>query len=193
MSPVPNCTRNGFDGVIQRSLHSAFEDRVCLIATVRLAKPQFIKVKIVSCSSTSHFAFLSGWHTFGCVPLGLKKVVLIRTGLDSNGCPVTPGKLGSCQPLCAVSCCLCWQPLFFCLKTLYLFVSFPLCKIFPPAELKSYCWFYLVCWKLSGPEWIIKSNPSVSWNKTKDSGTKTETAKPEWTRRRNFIKTCEAK
>uniref|UniRef100_A0A671TSJ3 Circadian locomoter output cycles protein kaput n=1 Tax=Sparus aurata TaxID=8175 RepID=A0A671TSJ3_SPAAU len=40
---VPNCTRNGFDGVIPRSLHSAFEDRVCLIATVRLAKPQFIK------------------------------------------------------------------------------------------------------------------------------------------------------
>lgn len=45
LSLVPNCTRNGFDGVIQRSLHSAFEDRVCLIATVRLAKPQFIKVR----------------------------------------------------------------------------------------------------------------------------------------------------
>uniref|UniRef100_A0AAX7SE24 Circadian locomoter output cycles protein kaput n=1 Tax=Astatotilapia calliptera TaxID=8154 RepID=A0AAX7SE24_ASTCA len=43
LNNVPNCTRNGFDGVIQRSLHSAFEDRVCLIATVRLAKPQFIK------------------------------------------------------------------------------------------------------------------------------------------------------
>lgn len=42
--PVPNCTQNGFEGVIQRSLQSAFEDRVCLIATVRLAKPQFIKV-----------------------------------------------------------------------------------------------------------------------------------------------------
>uniref|UniRef100_A0AAX7TJJ6 Clock circadian regulator n=1 Tax=Astatotilapia calliptera TaxID=8154 RepID=A0AAX7TJJ6_ASTCA len=40
LNNVPNCTRNGFDGVIQRSLHSAFEDRVCLIATVRLAKPQ---------------------------------------------------------------------------------------------------------------------------------------------------------
>lgn len=40
---VPNCNRNSFDDVIQRSLHSAFEDRVCLIATVRLAKPQFIK------------------------------------------------------------------------------------------------------------------------------------------------------
>lgn len=63
-SPVPNCSRNGFEGVIQRSLHSAFEDRVCLIATVRLAKPQFIKVGIISCSSTSCFSFLSGWHTF---------------------------------------------------------------------------------------------------------------------------------
>uniref|UniRef100_A0A3B4VL88 Circadian locomoter output cycles protein kaput n=1 Tax=Seriola dumerili TaxID=41447 RepID=A0A3B4VL88_SERDU len=43
LNNVPNCGRNGFEGVIQRSLHSAFEDRVCLIATVRLAKPQFIK------------------------------------------------------------------------------------------------------------------------------------------------------
>ncbi|KAM3875660.1 circadian locomoter output cycles protein kaput [Diretmus argenteus] len=40
LNNVPNCTRNG---VIQRSLHSAFEERVCFIATVRLAKPQFIK------------------------------------------------------------------------------------------------------------------------------------------------------
>ncbi|KAJ8397529.1 hypothetical protein AAFF_G00438050 [Aldrovandia affinis] len=36
-------TRNGLEGVIQRSLRPAFEDRVCFIATVRLAKPQFIK------------------------------------------------------------------------------------------------------------------------------------------------------
>uniref|UniRef100_A0A8C6MHQ2 Circadian locomoter output cycles protein kaput n=1 Tax=Nothobranchius furzeri TaxID=105023 RepID=A0A8C6MHQ2_NOTFU len=43
LKKVPNCTGNGFDGVIQRSLHSAFEDKVCLVATVRLAKPQFIK------------------------------------------------------------------------------------------------------------------------------------------------------
>uniref|UniRef100_A0A7N8YEY3 Circadian locomoter output cycles protein kaput n=1 Tax=Mastacembelus armatus TaxID=205130 RepID=A0A7N8YEY3_9TELE len=43
LNNVPNCTRNGLEGVIQRSLHSAFEDKVCLIATVRLAKPQFIK------------------------------------------------------------------------------------------------------------------------------------------------------
>uniref|UniRef100_A0A672KSS2 Circadian locomoter output cycles protein kaput-like n=1 Tax=Sinocyclocheilus grahami TaxID=75366 RepID=A0A672KSS2_SINGR len=40
---VPNSTRNGFEGVIQRSLRPMFEDRVCFIATVRLAKPQFIK------------------------------------------------------------------------------------------------------------------------------------------------------
>ncbi|KAK5930833.1 hypothetical protein CgunFtcFv8_027040 [Champsocephalus gunnari] len=43
LNNVPNCDRNGFEGVIQRSLHSAYEDGVCLIATVRLAKPQFIK------------------------------------------------------------------------------------------------------------------------------------------------------
>lgn len=43
-SPVPNSTRNGLEGVIQRSLRPAFDDRVCFIATVRLAKPQFIKV-----------------------------------------------------------------------------------------------------------------------------------------------------
>ncbi|KAM4738732.1 circadian locomoter output cycles protein kaput isoform 2-T2 [Anableps anableps] len=43
LNNVPNCNRNGFEGVIQRSLHSTFEDRACLIATVRLAKPQFLK------------------------------------------------------------------------------------------------------------------------------------------------------
>lgn len=57
LSPVPNCDRNGFEGVIQRSLHSAYEDGVCLIATVRLAKPQFIKVIIINRYSTSHFSF----------------------------------------------------------------------------------------------------------------------------------------
>lgn len=41
---VPNITRNGLAGVIQRSLHPAFDDQVCFVATVRLAKPQFIKV-----------------------------------------------------------------------------------------------------------------------------------------------------
>uniref|UniRef100_A0A8C2KXN3 Circadian locomoter output cycles protein kaput n=1 Tax=Cyprinus carpio TaxID=7962 RepID=A0A8C2KXN3_CYPCA len=43
LNTVPNSTRNGFEGVIQRSLRPMFEDRVCFIATVRLAKPQFIK------------------------------------------------------------------------------------------------------------------------------------------------------
>lgn len=57
LSPVPNCTRNSFEGVIQRSLQSAFEDRVCLIATVRLAKPQFIKVRILVRSAVSRPAF----------------------------------------------------------------------------------------------------------------------------------------
>uniref|UniRef100_A0A8C8M451 Circadian locomoter output cycles protein kaput n=1 Tax=Oncorhynchus tshawytscha TaxID=74940 RepID=A0A8C8M451_ONCTS len=43
LNNVPNSTRNGLEGMIQRSLRPAFEDRVCFIATVRLAKPQFIK------------------------------------------------------------------------------------------------------------------------------------------------------
>ncbi|XP_036410033.1 circadian locomoter output cycles protein kaput isoform X1 [Megalops cyprinoides] len=43
LNKVSNSTRNGLEGVIQRSLCPAFEDRVCFIATVRLAKPQFIK------------------------------------------------------------------------------------------------------------------------------------------------------
>lgn len=43
---VPNVTRNGLAGVLQRSLQPAFDDQVCFVATVRLAKPQFIKVLI---------------------------------------------------------------------------------------------------------------------------------------------------
>uniref|UniRef100_A0A3P9J787 Circadian locomoter output cycles protein kaput n=1 Tax=Oryzias latipes TaxID=8090 RepID=A0A3P9J787_ORYLA len=40
---VPNITRNSFEGVILQSLQSSLEGRVCLVATVRMAKPQFIK------------------------------------------------------------------------------------------------------------------------------------------------------
>ncbi|NP_001316295.1 circadian locomoter output cycles protein kaput [Kryptolebias marmoratus] len=40
---VPNCTQIGLDGSMERSLHSASEDRMGFVATVRLAKPQFIK------------------------------------------------------------------------------------------------------------------------------------------------------
>lgn len=71
LSPVPNCTRNSFEGVIQRSLQSAFEDRVCLIATVRLAKPQFIKVRILVDSAVSRPAF----HLLctSSLPVGKKK------------------------------------------------------------------------------------------------------------------------
>ncbi|XP_061680918.1 circadian locomoter output cycles protein kaput isoform X2 [Syngnathoides biaculeatus] len=44
LNDVPNCAHNGFtEAVFQRTLHSAFEDQRCLVATVRLAKPQFIK------------------------------------------------------------------------------------------------------------------------------------------------------
>lgn len=45
---VPNITRNGLAGVLQRSLQPAFDDQVCFVATVRLAKPQFIKVWMTS-------------------------------------------------------------------------------------------------------------------------------------------------
>ncbi|XP_075715952.1 circadian locomoter output cycles protein kaput isoform X2 [Rhinoderma darwinii] len=40
---VPNSTHNGFDGALQRSLRPTYEERVCFVATVRLATPQFIK------------------------------------------------------------------------------------------------------------------------------------------------------
>lgn len=43
---VPNAGRNGLAGVLQRSLQPAFDDQVCFVATVRLAKPQFIKVDL---------------------------------------------------------------------------------------------------------------------------------------------------
>lgn len=120
---MPNCTRNGFDGVIQRSLHSAFEDRVCLIATVRLAKPQFIKVRIISCSFTSPFMWLTHIRFHAS---GFEKGSLIRTGLNSNGCSVTPGKpiRAPVNHYVQSPFCFCLQPLFFCLKTLYIFVSF---------------------------------------------------------------------
>uniref|UniRef100_A0A8C1TFW0 Circadian locomoter output cycles protein kaput n=1 Tax=Cyprinus carpio TaxID=7962 RepID=A0A8C1TFW0_CYPCA len=40
---MPLTTRNGLEGILQQSLQPAFDDKVCFIATVRLAKPQFIK------------------------------------------------------------------------------------------------------------------------------------------------------
>ncbi|XP_036438938.1 clock circadian regulator b isoform X2 [Colossoma macropomum] len=43
LSNMPHPTRNGLEGVLQRSLRPAFDDQVCFVATVRLAKPQFIK------------------------------------------------------------------------------------------------------------------------------------------------------
>ncbi|KAG1956642.1 clock circadian regulator b isoform X1 [Pimephales promelas] len=43
LANMPNATRNGLEGVLQRSLQPAFDDPACFIATVRLAKPQFIK------------------------------------------------------------------------------------------------------------------------------------------------------
>ncbi|XP_061744609.1 circadian locomoter output cycles protein kaput isoform X2 [Nerophis ophidion] len=44
LNNVPDCAHHGFtEIVIQRSLHSAFTEQMCLVATVRLAKPKFIK------------------------------------------------------------------------------------------------------------------------------------------------------
>lgn len=43
LNNMPRISRNGLEGVLQRSLHPAFDDHVCFVATVRLAKPQFIK------------------------------------------------------------------------------------------------------------------------------------------------------
>ncbi|XP_042572040.1 circadian locomoter output cycles protein kaput-like isoform X2 [Cyprinus carpio] len=43
LANMPLATRNGLEGILQHSLQPAFDDKVCFIATVRLAKPQFIK------------------------------------------------------------------------------------------------------------------------------------------------------
>ncbi|XP_051560207.1 circadian locomoter output cycles protein kaput-like isoform X2 [Myxocyprinus asiaticus] len=43
LANMPQSKRNGLQGILQRSLQPAFDDKVCFIATVRLAKPQFIK------------------------------------------------------------------------------------------------------------------------------------------------------
>ncbi|XP_054646662.1 circadian locomoter output cycles protein kaput isoform X2 [Dunckerocampus dactyliophorus] len=44
LNNVPKCTHIGVTKmVIQQSIHSAFEEQVCLVATVRLTKPKFIK------------------------------------------------------------------------------------------------------------------------------------------------------
>uniref|UniRef100_A0A8C3KRW0 Circadian locomoter output cycles protein kaput n=1 Tax=Calidris pygmaea TaxID=425635 RepID=A0A8C3KRW0_9CHAR len=43
LNNVPNSAHNGFEGTIQRSHRPLYEDKVCFVATVRLATPQFIK------------------------------------------------------------------------------------------------------------------------------------------------------
>lgn len=108
LSPVPNCTRNSFEGVIQRSLQSAFEDRVCLIATVRLAKPQFIKVRILVVSR-------SAFHLLCTRSLPVKKrPVLMRTQLSGGACPVKHTEASSRLLLISVPCCLYWLRLSLC-------------------------------------------------------------------------------
>ncbi|RMC14093.1 hypothetical protein DUI87_09181 [Hirundo rustica rustica] len=43
LNHVPNSAHNGFEGTIQRSHRPSYEEKVCFVATVRLATPQFIK------------------------------------------------------------------------------------------------------------------------------------------------------
>ncbi|XP_069487738.1 circadian locomoter output cycles protein kaput isoform X2 [Ambystoma mexicanum] len=43
LNNVPISTCNGLEGALQRSIRSAYEERICFVATVRLATPQFIK------------------------------------------------------------------------------------------------------------------------------------------------------
>ncbi|XP_017176140.1 circadian locomoter output cycles protein kaput isoform X4 [Mus musculus] len=43
LTSVSTSTHNGFEGTIQRTHRPSYEDRVCFVATVRLATPQFIK------------------------------------------------------------------------------------------------------------------------------------------------------
>ncbi|ELK03679.1 Circadian locomoter output cycles protein kaput [Pteropus alecto] len=43
LNNVSTSTHNGFEGTIQRTHRPSYEDRVCFVATVRLATPQFIK------------------------------------------------------------------------------------------------------------------------------------------------------
>ncbi|XP_026958718.1 circadian locomoter output cycles protein kaput isoform X5 [Sagmatias obliquidens] len=43
LNSVSTSAHNGFEGTIQRTHKPSYEDRVCFVATVRLATPQFIK------------------------------------------------------------------------------------------------------------------------------------------------------
>ncbi|KAM4809184.1 circadian locomoter output cycles protein kaput [Rhinophrynus dorsalis] len=43
LNNVPSSTHNGFDSTLQRTLRPSYEERICFVATVRLATPQFIK------------------------------------------------------------------------------------------------------------------------------------------------------
>ncbi|XP_036619162.1 circadian locomoter output cycles protein kaput isoform X4 [Trichosurus vulpecula] len=43
LNSVSSSSHNGFEGTIQRSHRPSYEDRICFVATVRLATPQFIK------------------------------------------------------------------------------------------------------------------------------------------------------
>ncbi|KAE8629596.1 hypothetical protein XENTR_v10000539 [Xenopus tropicalis] len=55
LNNVPSSTHNGFDGALQRSLRPPYEERVCFVATVRLATPQFIKEMCTVEESTEEF------------------------------------------------------------------------------------------------------------------------------------------
>lgn len=50
--PVPNSTCNGFDEAVPRAYRASPGKQICFVATVRLATPQFLKVRAYPQSHT---------------------------------------------------------------------------------------------------------------------------------------------
>lgn len=55
--PTPSC--NGFESAIARAFRSATEEQICLVATVRLVTPQFLKVRALPLPYSC-----AGWWSF---------------------------------------------------------------------------------------------------------------------------------
>ena len=55
---VPTSSCNGLELTLPRSLQSTLEEQVCLIATVRLVTPQFLKVRTLKHVTLSVSLFL---------------------------------------------------------------------------------------------------------------------------------------
>lgn len=56
--PTPSC--NGFESAIARAFRSATEEQICLVATVRLVTPQFLKVRALPLP----YSFCAVWWSF---------------------------------------------------------------------------------------------------------------------------------